>query len=139
MAYSMMGRRMRPRTELTEKEVRKIKFQHLPPTDEGGDAWSVKRCAEVYNVCQETIRRIGRGETWAWITPDAIDLAFAQPAPEMTPEARAAFERMQASLGMASNSEGALEEEAPKLEQRKSDALFEQAMQSIMPKPKEGA
>ena len=133
MAYSMMGRRMRPRTELTEKEVRKIKFQHLPPTDEGGDAWSVKRCAEVYNVCQETIRRIGRGETWAWITPDAIDLAFAQPAPEMTSEARAAFERMRASLGMGEEQK----EEAPKPEPRKSDVLFEEAMRSM--KPKEGA
>jgi len=96
--YSIMGKRYRPRTELTEMQVRKIKFQHLPPKDEGGEDWSVKQCAEFYGVCQETIRRIGRADSWAWVTPEAIDVVFAQAPLELTPEQKERAARASAAI-----------------------------------------
>jgi transcriptional regulator with XRE-family HTH domain len=84
--------RQTPNAALTESDVGRIKGSRL----------SVRELATDYDVSQETIRRIRRGETWAWVEPlneysiqppadRQIDLALR--TDEQIAEAKAAKER----------------------------------------------
>jgi len=95
--YRVWGHEKRKQGNLTELQVRKIRFQLLPPREDGGEDWTVADVATAYGVSQETVRRIGRRETWAHVVADAVDLPMTEPA-HVSEEAREGAKRAEEAL-----------------------------------------
>jgi len=95
--YRIWGHQQRQQVNLDENQVRKIRFELLPPKEDGGQGLSVADVANIYGVCRETIRRIGRRETWAHVTPTALDMPL-QEVTELTPEQKERAARASAAI-----------------------------------------
>lgn len=80
---------------LTEAEVRIIK-QKL------AEGMSPRELAEVYQVCLETVRRIRRGDSWAWVQGEAPseEPALAPLTPELEAKIAASQAEMMKRFGL---------------------------------------
>lgn len=78
---------------LTEAEVRVIKTKLA----EGA---TPRELAEVYQVGLETIRRIKRGDSWAWVEGEAQEERLIPLTPELAAKAQASQEKLLRRLGM---------------------------------------